>query len=264
MSYLTDIFLGIVLIAFAVMVATHMKRTKRLAQESRERKLMVALVSHRLRTPLSSVKWHTEMLLSEEFGKLQIAQMELLDKVNTGIGDAISVLNRFLEASRIEQGELACKPVMIDVWEQIDHVCSSLTPTIRSKNIQVEARKSSERILAFCDPLVLHSVLDVLLLNAVTYTPEKGTLHIGTKDGSTEIQIFITDNGIGIPAQEQKHVFEKFFRSKAALTVATNGNGLGLYLVKQMLGSIGGSISFVSEEGKGTTFTVTLPKARTE
>jgi len=236
-----------------------LSKTKRFDKKELERNMMVALLSHRLRTPLTSIKWHTELLLNQEFGKLRISQMELLDKVNSGIADAIAVLNTFLEVSRVEQGAIGSKPVSIDVWDNIEGVVDEVKAKAAEKNQTITFPKPAERITAYMNPLIFHTIFEVIVDNAIIYTPTGGTIEIIVRREGKQAIIHVKDNGIGLTPAEQKKLFTKFFRGDKAKIISTNGNGLGLYLIKQLLATIGGSISCTSEAQKGTTFSIQLP-----
>lgn len=231
-------------------------------EQDREHDTMVALLSHRLRTPLTSVKWYTELLLNQEFGKLQIAQMELLNKVNTAISDSIGILNKFLETSQIERGDFVYKPSAIDVHEHLQRVLDTLKDRMEQKQQKLTVDPENGRMVAYVNPLVFHIIVEVLVSNAVNYTPANGSVSIRLTDEGNDIRIDVTDTGIGMTKAELGHLFTKFFRSDRSKTMYTSGNGLGLYLVKQMLEQIGGTIRCQSEEHKGTTFSITMPSAK--
>lgn len=245
--------------ALTALLAHQFLSSKRRQLLERERNTMIALISHRLRTPLSGVKWYTEMLLSQEFGKLQISQMELLNKINGSVADAIEVLNTFLSASRVERG-IDSKPVMLDLWENLNGMTDSHRHDMDEKHLILERKESPQRTLVYVDPLVLHTIFDVLLSNAITYTPDGGTIRIDADDGPTHVTLRVSDTGIGMSRRELGELFTKFYRAEKAKVVSTSGNGLGLYLVKRMLENIGGSIRCESVQGKGSVFTVMLPK----
>lgn len=232
-------------------------------KEKQERGTMVALLTHRLRSPLTAIKWNTELLLDKELGALADEQKELIVKMNTSIVDAIHVLNTFLETSRIERGEITGSPVSVDLIEYLPHIIDSYRGLLKEKKQTLDLEKNDRRILVFMDPLVLHTVVEVILHNAILYTPEGGVIRIKVDENSAgkKVLLKISDSGMGISLEDQKKLFTKFFRSSGAKTVSTTGNGLGLYLVKQMLQSIHGSIVCTSELGKGTTFSIGLPRA---
>jgi signal transduction histidine kinase len=111
------------------------------------------------------------------------------------------------------------------------------------------------------DPTLAREVFTNLIENAVRYTPDDGRISIDAADASAAIVWSVTDTGIGIPKAQQEKIFEKFYRAGNAIEHSAEGSGLGLYLAKFIVNAWGGEISFVSEEGKGSTFRVTVPKA---
>lgn len=251
---------GLVL-AFLFLVLLQQRRNgERLKEESAKRSMMVGLLSHRLRTPLGSVRWYSEMLLGEEFGKLLPEQKELIDKLNVSVADAISVLNTFLESSRFERGEFKGKPLKIDVWQEVMNVIESLRYDITHKNILVEVDHSFAHSYVECDPILLHTVLEVVLSNAIKYTQWQGHVWVSAHEKDGNLSIDVADSGLGISPEDQPHIFEKFFRTADARRVEPNGNGLGLSLSRDILTTIGGSIAFRSTKAQGSTFTVTIPK----
>lgn len=251
---------GLVL-AFLFLVLLQQRRTgKRLKENNEKRSMMVGLLSHRLRTPLGSVRWYSEMLLGGEFGKLLPEQKELIDKLNTSVADAINVLNAFLESSRLERGEFEYKPIRIDVWREVMNVIESLHPAITRKNILVEVEHSFAHSYVECDPILLHTVLEVVLSNAVNYTQWQGHVWVTAHDKDRNLSIDVVDSGVGIPPEDQPHIFEKFYRTAEARKMEPNGNGLGLALTRDILKTIGGSITFTSKKAQGSTFTITIPK----
>lgn len=260
----SSLFLLGTLLLMVSMLFLQAQRARSQRREERERSTMVALISHRLRGPLAAIKWNTELLLNQDVGKLQIAQLELINKMSISIADAIHVLNTFLESSRIERGQITTAPVALDLMEYLPRIIDSYKPLLTEKKQALELPTQEERILVFMDPLVLHTIVEVVFHNAVLYTPVGGKIRVSIDEGwktGKRVMLSIADQGIGISQEDMGKLFTKFFRGRTAKTVSTTGNGLGLYLVKQMLETIGGSIVCTSELHKGTTFTIGLPKA---
>jgi signal transduction histidine kinase len=260
-----DLLIGLLVVALAasaVLLAMQAIAHKRLRRETRDRNMMIALLSHRLRSPLSSIKWHVEMLLDSGFGKLQIAQLELLNQVNHSIGDAIGVLNTFLEASRIEQAKATSAPMSIDVWQAVDTTIANLQHSAKTAH-KIVRTGAGKRVTVLMDKFAFLMILEVLLHNAFVYTPQDGTVTVAVREKGATVEISVADTGVGIPPEERAQVFEKFFRGKRAKELDTNGNGLGLYLAKEILEQVGGSIVCDSAPGRGTIFTITLPNAKT-
>ncbi|MEK7635455.1 MAG: PAS domain-containing sensor histidine kinase [Patescibacteria group bacterium] len=216
----------------------------------------VSLASHQLRTPVSTVKWYTDMLRSGSLGELQPKQTEYIDtiyKVNEGMIDLIDLL---LNISRTEIGTLKMDIKAANVIDITDNILVELSSQIQEKNININKQYNNKLKNIKSDPKLLRIVIQNLLSNAVKYAPQGGEVGIIFKDSLIEKTISVSDNGIGIPKGEQFKIFTKLFR--ASNTHDSQGTGLGLYLVKSIMKTIGGDISFISEENKGTTFTIKL------
>lgn len=251
---------GLILIVLVLLLITVYGLVRHLKENIEKRSTMVALLSHRLRTPLGAIRWSSEMLLDKECSTLMPDQKELVDKMNTSIIDAIGVLDTFLEASRFERGEFSSKPQRVDVWQVVMNVVQSMQILIEKKGIQVDVRQSFAHTFIYCDPILVHTVLDVVLSNAVRYTLWKGRITVSAWEHHGMMSIDVSDSGLGIAPEDQPHIFERFFRTAEARKIEPNGNGLGLSLIRDILRTIGGSISFTSMKGQGSTFTITIPK----
>ena len=173
----------------------------------------------------------------------------------------IDLVNSLLSVSRIEMGTFAVEPAVADVSGIIKGVLVDATVQIRQKDISVNF--SPAPVDVETDAKLLRIVLQNLIVNAAEYTPHNGTISIRIAGDKHGITIEIEDSGVGIPKEAQAHLFTKFFRADNARAVKPDGNGLGLYITKSIMKALGGTITFTSEENKGTIFTVRLPKAIT-
>lgn len=263
MGYDTGMLNIVLLVSLLILVIVLLReemRYRRLVEMERNKSAMLTILSHQLRTPLTSGKWYIELLMKKEFGSVSMAQLEALHEVDAGVSNALGILNRFLERVRLERTDVQSHPVAVDLGKSLETACANFAHSASEKQVEIRQEKPSGRIVAFTDPLLLYAILDVVLSNAVTYTPSHGTVVVSTREQDGRAVIEVRDSGIGITAAEGKDVFRRFFRGEEAQRVAPHGDGLGLHLARMLLSRLGGSISFTSE-GKGTTFVVALPLA---
>lgn len=219
----------------------------------------VSLASHQLRTPLAAMKWHSDLLLSGDIGNLPEKQRSYVEKMHRSNEVMIDLVNTLLSISRLEVGKLEPEIGETNAVELAQSVIEEMTPQLEEKKIIFEHTLDDSFTSIKSDPKLLRIVIQNLMSNAIKYTPEGGTVKLFLKKEGGDKQIVVSDNGIGIPQEAQEKIFNKMYRTDNAKKVDTKGTGLGLYLVRSIIDLFGGKISFVSEEGKGTTFTAVLP-----
>lgn len=219
----------------------------------------ISIAAHQLRTPLSAIKWAIKMVLDGDAGKLNPEQVEFLGKGYQSNERIIALVNDMLNVSRIEEGRFGYEFEEADFMPPFNEVLESLSSVIQRKNIKLKIEKpnSIPQVKFDRDKIIL--VLQNLLENAVKYTPEHGRIEINIKKLKKYLQISIKDNGVGIPEEDQEKLFSKFFRAKNVIRMQTDGSGLGLFIVKNIIEKHGGEIVCKSQEGKGTEFIFTLP-----
>lgn len=220
----------------------------------------LSVAAHQLRTPLSTIRWYLELLNDPTEGKLKKNQKMFAENAYASLRRMVNLVNRLLAVTRLESGRVPFRPEPTDIAKLTRDIVESLKRKIDAKGLKLGLDLPALPTVQL-DPTLAHEVFVNLLENAIRYTREGGSIRISAADASDEIVWKITDDGIGIPKDQQPKIFEKFFRATNAVDFSGDGNGLGLYLTKFIVTSWGGELRFVSEEGKGTTFTVTVPKA---
>lgn len=222
----------------------------------------VSLASHQLRTPLSAMNWYNEMLMSGDLGALTAKQKEYLAEIYRGSKRMGELVDALLSVSRIELGTFALEAQEIDLCDVGKDVLRDLDQEIKAKKLAISCPGIEHSVRFSIDPRLARIILQNLLSNAVKYTPPGGRVTLEMRIENETLAIAVSDTGIGIPGEQQGRMYEKFFRADNVRTTDTTGTGLGLYIVKSLLDTAGGTIRFESEEGKGSVFTVTVPKHR--
>lgn len=220
----------------------------------------ISIASHQLRTPLAAIKTYTHMLSDGFSGELNDAQQELLRVVLTSTNRMNEIINTLLNISRIESGTIKVEAKQVDIVGLIKELSNELINSAQDKNLDLVFSYPKQKIHIDTDPLLFTEVCANLITNAIKYTPEGGSITVRVSKTTSGVKIVVRDTGYGIPKELHESVFTKFFRSPNVTKYEAGGNGLGLYLAKQLAETIGGEISFKSIENKGTTFTFVCPR----
>lgn len=221
----------------------------------------ITVAAHQLRTPLSGIKWTLNLLMGGDVGALPTSQQTLLMKAYESNERMIGLVNDMLDADRIDSGKMHYAPVPIQLTDVLDNVLFELLPQANAKGVSIHlAPPPGGAPKVHADPEKLRAVFQNLVDNAVKYSRPRGTVEVGmaVAEGG-RMRIWVKDDGIGIPQEQQHSIFERFFRARNAVKAETNGSGLGLFIVKSIVEKHGGRIWFESAEGHGTTFFFTIP-----
>ncbi len=219
----------------------------------------ISIAAHQLRTPLSAIKWSIKMILDGDAGELNEEQSEILTKGYESNERIIILVNDMLNVSRIEEGRFGYSFEMSNFHEVFDQVAMNLAPKIKEADLKFDVSIPDEVPDIYMDKSKMTMVLQNLLENAVKYTQSHGKLSLSLEVEDKFIKARVKDNGVGIPKEDQVKLFSKFFRASNVIKLQTEGSGLGLFIVKNVVEKHGGKIVCNSEEGIGTEFIVTLP-----
>lgn len=219
----------------------------------------ISIASHQLRTPLTAIKWAIKMVLDEEEGELNEGQKVMLTKGYKSNERIITLVNDLLNVSRIEEGRFGYSFDKANFEDALKIVTENLEVKIQKKQIKFQVKKHGKIPEVFIDKQKMQLVIQNLLENAIKYTPESGRVSVDLEVEGDYLRVKIKDNGIGIPKVDQEKLFSKFFRATNAVSLQTEGSGLGLFIVRNVIKKHGGDIMFNSEEGMGTEFTFSLP-----
>ena len=232
-----------------------------LAEANRLKSEFISIVSHQLRSPLSNLTWVVELLVSGRMGKLEKKQSEYLEIIKDNTGRMGELVNDLLTVSRIEQGRLPLHKTEFSLQDLAKDIITEFGPITEASKVKVrlEVAESLPKILA--DQSRIKLVVENFLDNAIRYSDSKEDGEVGIKieQKNKNLLFSIKDNGVGIPKEDQKHIFQRFFRSSNVLKYQTQGSGLGLYIAKSIVERSKGKIGFRSEESKGSTFWFTIP-----
>jgi len=222
----------------------------------------VSLAAHQLRTPLSAIKWALKMILDGDLGEINPEQKSFLEKTYKSNERMIELINDLLDVTRIEEGKFLFKPTVTDIEPIIEFVINSYREESTRKNIQIEIKKPEKKLPKITlDVEKIRLAIQNLLDNALRYTLPGGKITVSLRLLEKEVEIQVKDTGVGIPKEQREQVFAKFFRASNVVKMDTEGSGLGLFITKNIVEAHGGKVWFESEEGKGTTFHITLPIA---
>lgn len=231
-----------------------------IAKEKEIEKLRVdflSLASHQLRTPLSGTKWLIETLGRKILGPINIKQKEYLDQIYRINERMIKLVFDMLSTLRLENGIFPVKNEKVLISKIYDGIIKNLGPVAKSKKVVLKnVYKDSETIETDFD--VISLVIDCFVSNAINYSEPGKEIILDVKKENGAFVFSIKDSGIGIPQEEQKEIFKRFYRASNAKEFKPDGTGLGLYIASMLAEKIGAKVSFKSEKNEGTTFFLTF------
>lgn len=216
----------------------------------------VSMASHEFRTPLSTILSSADLLEMYTSEEQQDKRLKHTTRIKSAVNNLISILNDFLSLSKLEEGKITVTPVEFNLEEFCEEVMDDVQAILKPGQV-LQHHGLSKETLIILDKKMLKNVFINLFSNAIKYSDAGSTIDCFVNIENNELSISIQDHGIGIPEEEQQHLFTRFFRAHNAENIS--GTGLGLNIVKRYVELMNGRIHFESVLGVGTTFHVHIP-----
>lgn len=227
-----------------------------LYESNRLKSDFLATISHELRTPLNSILGFSEVLQSSQ---LNDKQQRWVNNIQTSGERLLSLINDILDLAKIEAGKMQVRLEEFSILDVCEGLMNMFRPLAEKKNIELRNQVDPQIPLLRQDVVKLQQILSNLLSNAIKFTPEGGRVQLRAELDGASFVVTVADTGVGIAAEDQELVFEKFRQSGNPLTREHAGTGLGLSIVRELSKLLGGEVTLKSELGRGSTFTVRLP-----
>ncbi len=232
----------------------------------REKKLMeenfITMVSHQLRSPLGTIAQYFEVILGGMAGEVGPKQKEMLSKARDRLEKLMELINDWLDLARMNRGQIVDRFKPLSLKKILENIVEFMLPSAQAENLSIELVPYSGDDSAEGDDETLTQVFSNLISNAIKYNKPGGRIKVFLEEKETSIAVNVEDTGIGILEEHLPLIFDQFFRVKSVDGKKSKGTGLGLSIAKKIVEAHNGTIQVTSEVGKGSTFTVFLPKMR--
>lgn len=226
----------------------------------RSRREFVANASHELRTPLTTIKMVIEALAGDEGVTKNEMNKSFLDMAETESTRMELLIKNLLTLSQLDSKTVNFNVREFDLEESVAYLAKSLAVNASARGHKLTFDGAYDPVIIRGDKIRIEQILINITSNAIKYTPDGGRISLRLQDLGDRAEVTVTDNGVGIPEEDIPHLFERFYRVEKARSSDKGGTGLGLAIAKEFAAAHGGDIRVSSIVGKGTTFTVTLPK----
>jgi signal transduction histidine kinase len=235
---------------------------------------IITIVSHQLRTPITNMRWGSNLLLKGTYGKLTREQFNAVNQVYKSVLETDHMVSRLLNLSRLEKGKLSFTPTECNITTLSQKVIQEMAYIAKNKKISIKLQSTLTKETIYADKERIIDILEILIDNAIKYsTPQtKIIVHLesavfiqnknyydSVAQKTTGIKLSVIDQGMGISKDDQKNIFTKFFRGHNASQQETNGLGVGLAYAKSLIDLHNGIVQIESDLDKGTTINVFLP-----
>ena len=234
----------------------------------REKKIMeenfITLVSHQMKSPVVAILQYFEVILAGMAGEVEKRQAHMIRRSSERLHGLLNLINDWLDIARMNKGIIAGKLRPLAIKDLVEKLIAFFEPTALEDQIFLSLESASKDFLVQGDMETLEQVFSNLISNAVNYNRPGGSVTVIIKDEEESVIVEVQDTGIGIAEEHLPLIFDQFYRVDRKEGQKTKSTGLGLSIAKKIVAAHGGSIQVVSELGKGSSFSVTLPKARAE
>lgn len=248
--------------------------------EEKQRADFISTASHEMRTPVAAIEGYLALALNDKVATIDSRAHDYLEKAHASTQHLGQLFQDLLTSAKAEDGRLTSHPAVIELGEFLEKLTNDLRFSAEKKGLGMEfvvgssnvidasSRASAEKTVrpfyyVYADPDRLREVITNLFDNAVKYT-EEGKVSIGLTGNDQVVQCYVKDTGPGIPAEDQPHLFQKFYRVDNSATRTIGGTGLGLFIASKIIELYNGRIWVESQVGQGSTFYINLPRLSTE
>lgn len=219
----------------------------------------ISLAAHQLKTPLTTISLASELLMKDVSKDISSENKKYLNAIFSEIKEMTKLIEIFLNVSRVEMGKFPIETKKISLSELLDKTVRKTMPLLRDKQIKFKKVYNKNLPVMNLDKKVINIILENLISNAIKYSTDNGEIALIAKKEKDNINIAVSDSGIGIPEHQQSQIFTKMFRAENVNKIKSEGSGLGLYLVKNLARQSGYVVSFKSKEKEGSTFSLSIP-----
>ncbi|MEX1382469.1 ATP-binding protein, partial [Lutibacter sp.] len=221
----------------------------------------ISMASHEFRTPLSAILSSAILIEKQNEPGKEAKRERYVSMIRNNVKNLVVILNDFLSLGKLEEGKVLAQSENFELINFLKSLIEEIE--VNTKDGQtIKISTNAATIEVYLDPKLIRHIVTNLVSNAIKYSSSNDKIIINIKENTDQLTLEVVDYGIGIPLDEQKNLFNRFFRAKNATNI--QGTGLGLYIVKQYIELIGGNISFSSVLNEGTIFTVNLPMNHTK
>jgi signal transduction histidine kinase len=243
----------------ARLIKTLEQQNQELIETSRVKDLFLATVSHELRTPMNAILGFSQVLLRQRQNNLGKSEQQILQRILSNGRSLMALINDILDFSQMKLTELKLLPSAFNLHDLTQDIVAELQSLADEKQLLLQLDNQLRNAQVTHDQKRLRQVLINLVANALSFT-QRGTVTIRLRDNQDQIMIEVQDTGIGIAPEHLAHIFQEFWQVQQEMHRSKSGTGLGLAITYGLVQRMHGAIAVESDPGKGSKFTVTLPR----